>query len=55
MNFQTREFVLEFAYFETVRVHILLVAISRVIDLVDDHHGVAVDKESFDAEGNCQA
>jgi hypothetical protein len=37
------EFVLELADFWAVDVHVLLVAVPRFVDLVDDHCRVAVD------------
>jgi hypothetical protein len=43
MELETIEFVLELADFEAVGVHVLLVPIPRLVDLVDDHCGVAVD------------
>ena len=55
VELETTEFVLELAYLQAVRVHVLLVAIPGVVDFVDDDHGVAVDHESLDAEGDCQA
>jgi hypothetical protein len=44
MELKTIEFVLEFVDFQAVGVHVLLVAIPRLVDLVDDHSGVAVDQ-----------
>jgi hypothetical protein len=35
--------VLELLDFQTVGIHVLLVAVPRLVDLVDDHYGVAVD------------
>jgi hypothetical protein len=43
MELETIELVLEFADFQVVGVHVLLVAIPRLVDLVDDHCKVAVD------------
>jgi hypothetical protein len=43
MDLETVEFVLEFADFKAVGIHVLLVAIPRLVDLVDDHCGVVVD------------
>jgi hypothetical protein len=37
------ELVLELADFEAVGVHVLLVAVPGLVDLVDDHCGVAID------------
>lgn len=37
MKLQTRELVLQLAYYQVVRIHVVLVAISLVIDLIDDH------------------
>jgi hypothetical protein len=39
----TVELVLELADFQAVGVHVLLIAVPRLVDLVDDHCGVAVD------------
>jgi hypothetical protein len=44
MELETIELVLEFADFQVVGVHVLLVAIPRLGDLVDDHCEVAVDQ-----------
>ena len=43
VELETVELVLEFADFQTVGVHVLLVAIPRLVDLVDDHCGVTID------------
>jgi hypothetical protein len=43
MELETVEFVLELEDFYTVGVHVLLVAVPRLVDLVDDHCRVAVD------------
>jgi hypothetical protein len=43
MELETIEFVLELADFLAVGVHVLLVVILRLVNLVDDHRGVAVD------------
>jgi hypothetical protein len=37
------ELVLELADFQAVGVHVLLVAVPRLVDLVDDHCGDVVD------------
>jgi hypothetical protein len=42
MELETVELVLELADFQTVGIHILLVAIPRLDDLADDHCGVVV-------------
>jgi hypothetical protein len=44
------EFVLKLANFSTIGVHVLLVAIPRVVDLIDDHNRVAIYQKSLDAE-----
>jgi hypothetical protein len=44
VDLETVELVLELADFQVVGVHILLVAISRLVDLVDDHCRVVVDQ-----------
>jgi hypothetical protein len=43
MKLEAIELVLELTDFEAVGVHVLLVAIPRLVDLVDDHCGVVVD------------
>jgi hypothetical protein len=43
MELEIVEFVLELADFYAVGIHVLLVVIPRLVDLVDDHCGVAVD------------
>jgi hypothetical protein len=43
MELETIELVLELVDFEAVGVHVLLVAVPRLVDLVDDHCRVAVD------------
>jgi hypothetical protein len=43
VELETVELVLELADFQTIGIHILLVAVPRLVDLVDDHHRVAVD------------
>jgi hypothetical protein len=43
MELEIVELILEFADFQVVDVHVLLVAIPRLVDLVDDHCGVAID------------
>jgi hypothetical protein len=42
MELKTIELVLKFADFQEVGVHVLLVAIPRLVDLVYDHCGVVV-------------
>jgi hypothetical protein len=37
VELETIEFVLKLAYFQTIGVHVLLVAVPTLIDLVDDH------------------
>jgi hypothetical protein len=37
------EFVLELADFQAVSIHVLLIAVPRLVDLVDDHCRVAVE------------
>jgi hypothetical protein len=44
MELETVELVLELADFLAVGVHVLLVAVPGLVDLVDDHCGVAVDE-----------
>jgi hypothetical protein len=44
MELKAIELVLELADFQSIGVHVLLVAIPRFVDLVDDHCGVAVDQ-----------
>jgi hypothetical protein len=44
MELKAIELVLELADFQAIGVHVLLVAIPRFVDLVDDHCGVAVDQ-----------
>jgi hypothetical protein len=43
VELDTIELVLELADFWAVGVHVLLVAVPGLVDLVDDHYGVAVD------------
>jgi hypothetical protein len=43
MELETIEFVPKLANFQSVGVHVLLVTIPRLVDLVDDHCGVAID------------
>jgi hypothetical protein len=43
MELEAVELVLKLADFQTLGVHVLLVAVPRLVDLVDDHCGVAVD------------
>jgi hypothetical protein len=43
VELETVEFVLELVDFYAVGVHVLLVAIPRLVDLVDHHCGVVVD------------
>jgi hypothetical protein len=44
VELETIELVLELAEFQIVGIHVLLVSIPRLVDLVDDHCGVVVDK-----------
>jgi hypothetical protein len=44
MQLETVELVLELADFQAVGVHVLLVAVPRLFDLVDDHYRVVVDQ-----------
>jgi hypothetical protein len=44
VELETVELVLEFADFQAIGIHVLLVAIPRLVDLVDDHRGVTVDQ-----------
>jgi hypothetical protein len=44
MNFQTRELVLELAYFRELRVHVVLVDIPLFIDMLDHQQGVTINK-----------
>jgi hypothetical protein len=44
MELETIELVLELADFQAVGVHVLLVAMQRLVDLIDDHCGVAIDQ-----------
>jgi hypothetical protein len=43
VELKTIEFVLELADFQTIGIHVLLVAVPRLVYLVYDHCGVAVD------------
>jgi hypothetical protein len=43
MEPETIELVLELVDFQAVGVHVLLVAVPRLVDLVHDHCGLAVD------------
>jgi hypothetical protein len=43
MELETIELVLELADFQAVGVHVLLVAVPRLVDLVDDYCRVPVD------------
>jgi hypothetical protein len=43
VELETIELVLELPDFQAVSVHVLLVADPGLVDLVDDHCGVAVD------------
>jgi hypothetical protein len=43
MELETIEFVLELADFSAVGIHVLLIAVPRLVDLVDDYCRVAVD------------
>jgi hypothetical protein len=38
MELEAVEFVLELADFQAVGIHVLLVAIPRLVDLIDDHY-----------------
>jgi hypothetical protein len=42
MELETIELVLELANFYAAGIHVLLVAVPRLVDLVDDHCRVAV-------------
>jgi hypothetical protein len=44
VELETVELVREFADFQAVGVHVLLVAIPRLVDLVDDYCGIVVDQ-----------
>jgi Tfp pilus assembly pilus retraction ATPase PilT len=44
MELETIELVLDLENFQAVGIHVFLVAIPRLVDLVDDHCGVAVDQ-----------
>jgi hypothetical protein len=43
VELETIELVFELADFSAVGVHVLLVAVPRLVDLIDDHCRVAVD------------
>jgi hypothetical protein len=43
VELESIEFVLELVDFQTIGVHVLLVAVARFVDLVDDHCEVTVD------------
>jgi hypothetical protein len=43
VELETVELVLDLADFQTVGFHVLLVAIPRLVDLVDDHCEVTID------------
>jgi hypothetical protein len=43
VELETVELVLELADFQAVGVHVLLVAVPGLVDLVNDHCGVAID------------
>jgi hypothetical protein len=43
VELESIEFVLELVDFQTIGVHVLLVAVPRFVDLVDDHCEVTVD------------
>ena len=47
---ETIELALKLAHFHAVCIHVLPVAIPGVVDLIDDHQGVAVDQETLDAK-----
>ena len=51
MEFLAVEVGLEFMYLLAVGVHVLLSAISILVDLLDDDFGVAVGEEPLDAKG----
>jgi hypothetical protein len=44
MELEAIELVLELADFQTIGIHVLFVAIPRLVDLVDDHCEVVVDQ-----------
>jgi hypothetical protein len=44
VELETIELVLELADFQAIGVNVLLFVIPRLVDLVDDHCGVAVDQ-----------
>jgi hypothetical protein len=50
VELETVKLVLELADFWAVGVHVLLVAVPGLVDLVDDHCGVAVDESPLDAQ-----
>jgi hypothetical protein len=43
VELDTIKFVLELANIQALGIHVLLVAVPRLVDLVDDHCGVTVD------------
>jgi hypothetical protein len=43
VELETIEFILELANFQIASVHVLLVAIPRIVNLVDDHYGAVID------------
>jgi len=51
MKFQAVEVGLELMYLLAVGVHVLLSAVSILVDLLDDDFVVAVGEEPLDAEG----
>jgi hypothetical protein len=44
VELETVELVLELANFQTVGVHVLLDVVPRLVDLIDDHYGIATDQ-----------
>jgi hypothetical protein len=43
VELKTIEFLLELANFQAVGIHVLLVVVPRLVGLVDNHCGVAID------------
>jgi hypothetical protein len=43
VELKTIELILELADFQAVGIHVLLVALPRLVELVDDHCGVVID------------
>jgi hypothetical protein len=52
VKLQDLEVSLELAYLSAVGVHRILLDVERLIDLVDDDHGVVVSDEPLDSQGN---